>query len=415
MPEPAQSDIGVVGLIGGACFGSDARATIDESTVVVGSERQLDLAGLSTHAERLILDSAIDPALEVIAQRRRDGKRVCVLASGDPGFFGIVRLLGDRFGPAALRIHPAPSAISLAFARLGYSWDDAVVVSAHGRPLDQAVARVLATDKVAVLTSPDNPPEALGAALVAAGCGPRHVAVVTRIGGADEATFEGDLPALASGAFDPMSVVILRAPDPTSTEKSLAWGLSENQFAHRRGMITKAEVRAVVLGKLDLPRTGVLWDVGAGSGSVAIEAARLCPALQVFAVDHDADSVARITRNALAHAVSIEVVHGTAPAALAELPDPDRVFVGGGGIEALDAALAHLRPKGVIVANYALMDRAVAGWHRLGNMAELSVARGVATSELGVRLAAENPVFVCWGPAHDDVPDIQPCSEQEPP
>jgi precorrin-6Y C5,15-methyltransferase (decarboxylating) len=325
-----------------------------------------------------------------------------VLASGDPGLFGIVRVLDERFGAGALQVHPAPSAISLAFARLGCSWDDARVVSAHGRPLDDALDQILPAPKVAVLTSPDHPPQAIGAALLAAGSAPRTVSVLTRIGEPGERRFDGDLEQLATGTFDPMSIVILRDPASAARHASLAWGLPERRFRHRRGMITKAEVRAVALGKLDVPGTGVLWDVGAGSGSVAIEAARLSPRLQVIAIDSDPESVDRIQSNAAAHAVDIDVVHGHAPDVLATLPDPDRVFVGGGGIGVLDAVLARLRPGGVVVANYALVDRATAAWQRLGNLVELSVARGVATGELGVRLSAENPVFICWGPEHDD-------------
>jgi precorrin-6Y C5,15-methyltransferase (decarboxylating) len=170
-------------------------------------------------------------------------------------------------------------------------------------------------------------------------------------------------------------------------------------------MITKAEVRAITLGKLDLPHVGVLWDVGAGSGSVAIEAARLAPQLCVFAVETDDKSVDRIRANAADHGVDIEVVHGRAPEALSPLPDPDRVFVGGGGISVLDTALARLRPGGVVVANYALLDRAAAAWQRLGNLVEVSVARGVATGEAGVRLSAGNPVFVCWGPERGEQPE----------
>src|SRR5262249_20224533 len=147
-----------------------------------------------------------------------------------------------------------------------------------------------------------------------------------------------------------------------------------------------------------LPSAGVLWDIGAGSGSVAIEAAGLCPGLHVIAIESDAASAERIRDNARAHGCTVDVVHGRAPDALEPLADPDRVFVGGGGIDVLDAALARLRAGGTVVANYALVDRAVAAWERLGNLVEISVSRGVALGEHGVRLAAENPVFVCWGP-----------------
>jgi precorrin-6Y C5,15-methyltransferase (decarboxylating) len=154
----------------------------------------------------------------------------------------------------------------------------------------------------------------------------------------------------------------------------------------------------VALGKLDLPPSGVLWDVGAGSGSVGIECGRLRPGLDVFAVERDPAQVARIRSNAARHRVNVTVTEGAAPDALVELPTPDRVFVGGGGTEVLAAVLGRLRPTGVVVATYAIVDRAVAAAAMLGNVVELSVSRGVSTGGLGVRLRAENPVFVCWGP-----------------
>ncbi len=398
MPEGSKT-ISVVGLVGGECFGAHARAAIDAATIVVGSDRQLKLATPPAGAELVPLTANLSEVLDVVARAREDGARIVVLASGDPGFFGIVRVLAARFGSASLRVFPAPSSVSLAFSRLGCSWDDAVVVSAHGRALDDAVREVLDANKAAVLTSPDHPPRAIGAALLSHGCGPRDVAVLTRLGEPDEHVFHGDLATLAESTLDPMSIVVLRQPCREERPKTLSWGMPEACFAHRDGMITKAEVRAVALGKLQLPHTGVLWDIGAGSGSVAIEAARLAPRLKVFAIERDPDSVTRIAANAEAHGVDVHTVTGAAPEVLATLPDPDRVFLGGGGTAVLDAALGRLRPRGVVVANYALVDRAVAGWQRLGNVVEVSVARGVALGEHGVRLAAENPVFICWGPS----------------
>src|SRR5262249_23429271 len=162
------------------------------------------------------------------------------------------------------------------------------------------------------------------------------------------------------------------------------------------GLVTKGEVRAVVLGKLALPTAGVVWDVGAGSGSVAIEAAALAPGVRVFAVEQHAPDAARITENARAHGVTSDVVHGPAPDALDAWPGPDRVFVGGGGSLVLDAVLARLRLGGRVVATFAAVDRGAAAYERLGNLAEISVARGKPLAG-GVRLEAENPVFVVWG------------------
>jgi len=282
--------------------------------------------------------------------------------------------------------------VSLAFARLGLPWDDAVVVSAHGRPLADAARAVVHAPKAAVLVAPDAPPEALGKELQALGCRSRDVAVCSRLGLTGERVAHTDLEGLAAGAWDALSVVVLLgrrvAPAPT-----LAWGRPESTYAHRAGMVTKAEVRAIVLGKLDLPVTGVLWDVGAGSGSVAIECAALCPGLDVYAVERDA---VHLRANALG--TRVRVIEGNAPAALEGLPDPDRAFVGGGGLAVLDAVLERLRPAGTVVATYAALDRAASAADRLGSLVQVGVARGRRLPDGGLRLDAENPVFVVWGP-----------------
>jgi len=164
-------------------------------------------------------------------------------------------------------------------------------------------------------------------------------------------------------------------------------------------MITKAETRSVILGKLALPDRGVLWDVGAGSGSVAIERGLLCPGLTVFAIERNPDDAERITANASRAGVGVHVVAGEAPAALEALPAPDRVFVGGGGIGVLEAVLAHLAPHGHVVASFASIDRAVEAARRLGHLVQVHADRGERMDDGSWRLVANNPVFVAWGPA----------------
>ncbi len=386
-----------VGLLGGEPVGKAAGRALEGADLVVGGRHQLD-ACRPLAARTLAIEGGLGPVLDAV---EAEPGRVCVLASGDPGFFGVVRALAERLGPERLEVHPAPSSVALAFARLGLPWDDATVVSAHGRPLAEAAAVAAGAAKVAVLVSPDSPPEALGRALLERGAGPRRVAVCARLGEPGERVDETDLEGLAAGTWEQRSVVVLVeraaavAPAPV-----LAWGRPEAAFASRGGMVTKGEVRAVALGKLALPATGVLWDVGAGSGSVAVEAAALAPGLLVVAVERRADDAGRIRANAERHGVAVEVVEGEAPAALANLPDPDRAFVGGGGLAVLDAVLARLRPGGRVVATFAAVDRAAAGADRLGNLVQVSVHRGVPVGG-STRLQAENPVFVAWGPGAD--------------
>jgi precorrin-6B C5,15-methyltransferase / cobalt-precorrin-6B C5,C15-methyltransferase len=385
--------IAVVGVVGGEPVGKEARAAIEAATVVASAPRHLStLAPLG--ARSLPIDG---PLADVLDALEREREAVCVLASGDPGFFGIVRVLAERFGPERLDVHPAPSSVSLAFARLGLPWDDSAVISAHGRPLAEAAHRAVGCPKAAVLVAPDAPPEALGRELRALDAPHRRAAVCSRLGEPDERVDVLTLEELAAGSFDPMSVVVLLDGGGVAEAPTLEWGRSERGFAVRDGLVTKAEVRAVALGKLALPAGGVIWDVGAGSGSVAIEIAAIAPRARVIAIERVEEDVRRIEANARAHGVTIELIQGEAPGVLDQLPDPDRVFVGGGGAAVLDTVLARLRPGGRVVATFAVLDRAAAAYERLGNLAEVSVARGMPLAG-GVRLQAENPVFVVWGP-----------------
>jgi precorrin-6Y C5,15-methyltransferase (decarboxylating) len=367
-------------------------APLPASGLVVGGHRHL--AGLAPGVRTVAIEGDLEPVLAAI---EAESGPVCVLASGDPGFFGIVRALAARFGPTRLEVRPAPSSVSMAFARLGLPWDDAVVVSAHGRPLAEAARVAAGTAKAAILLSPASPPEALGKELLSLAA-TADVAVCSRLGLDRESVTRTDVAGLASGTWDPLSVVVVLRGDPIPASAGLAWGRPESAFAHRAGMVTKAEIRAAALGKLDLPPTGVLWDVGAGSGSVAVEANVLCPGLRVFAVERRPDDASRVEANAASLAADVIVVRGKAPSVLASLPAPDRAFVGGGGLPVLDGVLARLRPGGRVVATFAALDRAAAAADRLGHLIQMAVNRGERLPDGGWRLVPDNPVFLAWGP-----------------
>ena len=402
-------------------IGLPPAASLPPVALLIGSRRQLELVDVPPGARTAGWDGDIDAVLGIIAV---EPGMVGVLASGDPGFFGIVRVLAERFGPPALDVRPAVSSVSLAFARLGLPWDDALVVSAHGRRLEQAAAAaeravVAQAGKAAVLVSPDNPPEALGKELLALGL-EAEIAVCSRLGLAGETVTRTDVGGLAAGAWDPLSIVIMLRGDPVAGSARLAsgfslpregkpvtWGRPEAVFDHRDAMVTKAEVRAVAIGHLELPAEGVLWDVGAGSGSVGIECSLLAPGLAVFAIEQRPDDARRIEANARRLGARVTVVEGVAPAMLAHLPDPDRAFVGGGGPEVLAAVIARTarshtgrqpeRREGRVVATFAALDRAAAAAEQLGQMVQVAASRGERLPDGGWRLAAENPVFVVWG------------------
>ncbi|EST22291.1 precorrin-6y C5,15-methyltransferase (decarboxylating) subunit CbiE, partial [Streptomyces roseochromogenus] len=289
------------------------------AALVVGGRRHLDAVRLPEGAGRVVL-GPLAPALDSIAEYL--GKKVVVLASGDPGFFGIVRALAERFGAERLDVRPGVSSVATAFARLGLPWDDAVVVSAHGRDLRTAVNVCRAHPKVAVLTGPGAGPAELGAAL---GDG-RVLVVASGLGDPERERVERVTPAEAAARDWGTAVSVVLCLDEARAlgavrtvagvpDRPTHWALDEGAFAHRDSMITKFEVRALALARLG-PRLGdLVWDVGAGSGSVAVECARLGAA--VVAVEKAADGVERIRANADAHGVGVRVVHGSAPEALA--------------------------------------------------------------------------------------------------
>jgi precorrin-6Y C5,15-methyltransferase (decarboxylating) len=402
---------GVIRVIGTGTAGGPP-PEIGGAHLVVGAARHLGAAQAPPGVRRLVL-GPLAPALGTIAQYVAAGRPVVVLASGDPGFFGIVRALGARFGAAALDVRPSSPSVAVAFARLGLSWDDAVVVSAHGRDLRTAVNVCRAHPKTAVLTGPGAGPAELGAALARTGAD-RTLVVATGLG-TDAESVVRISPARAArrGWGAGVSVVLC-----LGAERSLAggsartvagpppapagWALPEEAFAHRASMVTKYEVRALVLARLG-PRTGELvWDIGAGSGSVAVECARFGSA--VVAVERDAEGAARIRANAAAHGVDVEVVQGSAPAVLAGLPSPDAVFVGGGGAE-LGSIVARAAgaARRVVVVTLAAMDRVpeVQAALRAAGLTPDGVllhSSRLAPLPGGVtRLAAANPVFVLWG------------------
>jgi len=407
--------ITVVGTGTGAPLTPDARIALGRAGLVVGARRHLAAARLPDAIERITLGplapalDAVETYLEKEGQQRRG---VVVLASGDPGFFGIVRALADRFGPKLLDVRPGVSSVATAFARLGLPWDDAVVVSAHGRELRTAVQVCRARPKVAVLTAPGAGPAELGAAL-AAGRAERTLVVATALGYAGHERIVRVTPAEAAGRDWGRAVNLVLCLDerrvltPARTIGGPAvspsrWALEEDAFEHRDSMITKFEVRALALARLG-PRLGEhVWDIGAGSGSLAVECARFGAA--VTAVEKTRDGCERVRANAAAHGVDVRVVHGAAPTVLSDLDDPDAVFVGGGGAElpAIVTACAR-RARRAVVVSVAALDRVPAARDALVNAGFPADGVLLQSSRLAplpgevTRLAAANPVFLLWG------------------
>ena len=343
------------------------------------------------------------------------GRPAVLLASGDPLWFGIGRLLLLRFGSERLRFQPAPSSLQLAFARLGRPWQDASWISLHGRdpePLAGALQKRPAA--LAVLTDPGRGgADEVRRILRASGLEAAYALwLCERLGHPRER-----VQRLAPGEpvpvdCDPLHLVLLIAeppPPPADPEALPLFGLDDGLFLQhddRPGLMTKREVRIQLLADLELPAAGVLWDVGAGVGSVGLEALRLRPGLAGCLVEQRGGSAALIAANAERLGVRPAGIHeGRAPEALAQLPDPDRVLIGGGGRErgaVLAAVLQRLRPGGVVVIPLATLE-ALAELRPLLEQAGCRVAvaqhqawRGAPLAD-GTRLAPLNPVLVLKG------------------
>jgi len=386
----------------GARVAPGGEALLAGASLVAGGRELLD-ALAPPAAERVAFGADLEPALAAI---ERAGAGACVLASGDPGFFGIVRRLAERLGRERLDVRPAPSSVAVAFARLGVPWDDALVVSGHGRAPEAALHVALRHPKVAILTSPAAPPGFYARGLRGTG---RRLAVASRLGTPEERVECGTPEELAERAFpEPNVLVVLDPAGATPGRATLwpprtpsAWALPEEAFEHRAGLVTKREVRAVVLSRLGPGAGDLVWDVGCHSGSVAIECARLGAA--AIGIERDPEAAELCERNAAAHGTPVQVVRGEAPGALAGLPDPDAVFVGGGGAD-LDAILDASVPRArrAVVVTLALIDRAGPAIDRMTALGLEVDATLVQASRLrplagGHRLAAENPVVVVSG------------------
>ena len=389
----------VVGVPTEGVTGLDSRgqAAVAEATLLCGARRHLE--EVPGHGEERVEVGDVAAVIERL--RRRDPEeRAVVLASGDPLLFGIGATLVRELGRDELSVVPAVSAVQEAFANARVPWHEARILSAHGRDPAAAVGAALTVPVAAVLCGPESPPERVAAMLLEAGMEDCRAVVAERIGGPVERFVDTTLRGVAGSAFDPLSVLVVERSTTPSLDGA-RFGRPEADFAHARGMVTRAEVRAVVLSRLAPGGASVVWDVGAGSGSIGIEAAALSRRARVLAVERDEEQLGHLRANALRlGGGGVEVVAGEAPEALAGLPDPDRVILGGHGGrlgEILGVVRARMRPAGRLVCSFATLDAvlvaraALSGWDP--EVVQVVVARGVAAGR-GLRLRSEDPVFV---------------------
>jgi precorrin-6Y C5,15-methyltransferase (decarboxylating) len=322
-----------------------------QARLVVGGARHLALAG-PIEAETIVWPAPMDNAYAAILARR--GEPVCVLATGDPFFYGVGAALMRHVGAQEMICLPARSSFSLAAARLGWSQQDCALLTLHGRPLERIIPHLHEGARILALSWDGTTPAKLSSLLTARGLGRSRLTVGENLGGPNERVRSALARDFELDDVRPLNTIALEvAAEPEARIIPRAPGLPDDWFEHD-GQITKRDVRALTLSTLAPRRGELLWDIGAGSGSIGIEWMLADPANQAIAIERNEVRAARVIRNAATLGTpGLRLVQGAAPDALAGLPTPDAVFLGGGATVAgaLDAALAALRPGGRLVVN----------------------------------------------------------------
>jgi precorrin-6Y C5,15-methyltransferase (decarboxylating) len=378
--EPRSEPLTVVGIGADGWDGLApvARAAIESAEVLMGSTRQLALVPAG-QAEQIAWPSALSESLPGLLAAHRE-RRICVLASGDPTFHGIGTTLVRLLGAPAVRVIPHPSSVSLACARLGWPQDQVEVVSLVGHPLELLHPHVQPGRRVVVLSWGAHTPGEVAAALVSRGYGASEVTVLEQLNSEQERVRTA-LAADWDHEVDALNVIgVLCRADADAPLLPTVPGLPDEAYEND-GQLTKREVRAVTLSRLAPVPGQLLWDVGAGAGSIAIEWLRHHPTCRAIAIERDADRALRLERNAATLGVSVRTVVGEAPADLAELEGPSAVFVGGGATVpgVIEACWQALLPGGRLVVNGVTLETEalIAKWYAElgGDLVRLSVQR----------------------------------------
>lgn len=401
----SRAPITIIGIGDDGCVGLSSRVVnaVVAASVLVGGERHHAFFP-QFRGHRIVVSGGLTKVLDEI-QALAEDNNVCVLASGDPMFFGIGELVARRVGAPRVNVIPQPSSPQLAFARIGLKWDDAILISLHARPLAGLCSRIRHLNKVALLTDQTNTPQRIAQHMTDYNAGEWTAWVCENLGGVEERVREFTLEELAAAAeFSSLNVVVLRRHG--SEMGALIPHFDEALFAKRvpkLGLITKREVRVLSLARLHLRRNSVVWDIGAGSGAVGIEASMIASEGRVFAVEVDAECVAMCRDNTRAFgADNVNVVEGRAPDALVELEAPDAVFIGGskGSLrEIMARAWERMNTGGGMVVNAITLENvseAYAGFKALGLTPEIALLQIARSAPVGPyqRYDALNPIHI---------------------
>jgi precorrin-6Y C5,15-methyltransferase (decarboxylating) len=379
------------------------RQMIEAADILIGGGRLLDYFK-DSHALKKKIDKNIAQVIQFIKDRMAT-QSIVVLASGDPLFFGIGSTLIKALGPENVAVYPNISSIAAAFARIKEPWGAVRVVSLHGRNTENELFKALVEENtVAVYTDPTKNPAWIAGRLIAENFVNYKMCVLESLGTEAERCNWYRLEQAADAVFSEPNLVILKSWHPQEDDTQLPHlGIPDHCYVHENGLITKSEIRAITLSKLQLRPDHVLWDLGAGSGSVSIEAALLVHRGKVLAVEKKPERVRQIEINKRRFGIkNLEVVEATLPDGLAHLPQPDRIFIGGGGRDLkkiIDASVAYLKPEGRVIINTVIIPNlttAMEGLKALGcqtEMVQVQISRS-QTMPWAERLQAQNPVWI---------------------
>ncbi|QVL34778.1 precorrin-6y C5,15-methyltransferase (decarboxylating) subunit CbiE [Telmatocola sphagniphila] len=407
----SSSKIAIIGVGGDGLAGlaRSAQDLLNSADLIYGTNNVLRLIP-EVSGERIRIGGDLQAVIESLRSNLTTRKQV-VLATGDPLFYGVARYLCENLGSENFEVYSHVSSMQLAFARIKESWEEAFLTDLSIRNLDDVLDRIRTAETVGLFTSDIYTPNRIARELLVRGLDYFKVYVCENLGGRDERITQGELVEIQSQQFDPLNVMILRRkagrPDqPNSTRRLMRFGNPDDVFAQSRpksGLITQAEVRAIALAQLDLRSGQIMWDVGAGSGSVALEAAQLVEPGRVYAIEQDSADYHLIVANADTYGIhNVQAVFGTAPAVFANLPAPDAIFIGGNGGEIarlIESSFAALRAGGRLVINVATLEMLTATYEVMKklvtpvNVLLLNLSRSVEQLE-ALRFEAVNPTFV---------------------
>ena len=386
-----------------------ARATIEAADILIGGKRHLSYF-LQLPAEKVPLHKNFDQVIRSIRASLRKKKLIVVIASGDPGYHGIARYLVKHLGKETIEIIPNITTFQAAFAKIKESWDDALLLSSHGRPLPRLASLLKKHRKIGILTDQKNTPGAIARQVLEKDPSLKTtiVFIVEQLGAQGEKVHKYLLKNVINKTFSSLNAMLFFPPVPTrEDEGKMHLGIPDTLFSHQGGLITKDDIRIFTLAKLHLPREGVFWDVGSGSGSIAVEAALLAPDLTIYAVEKYEKRVRDIKKNIKKFGVSGEVTPllGEAPGILKGLPHPHRIFIGGTEgqlLPILRYCKRSLLPAGKIVINAATLETVNAavsffdraGWISTVTLLNISKMKKIGTQK---RFQPLNPIFVIEG------------------